>query len=105
MMSRPLGLGALLRGGEATDGMSLPAALNAIRRGELQAPPDDDLAGLMPPAQLPPRPPPAPKRLPEQDILDEARARHQADIAEMRVVIEQKRAQLAASAIASRDPC
>jgi hypothetical protein len=59
------------------NGMSLPRALNAIRRGELQRPRDiDGLGGLVEQQELPPAPTvPSPRR----EWLDEVVAKDKAE--------------------------
>jgi hypothetical protein len=68
------GLGGLLHGQEATRSISLPQALNAVRRGELDRPSDSTMAELMPPT-MPTRPAPSPPPCSYQDGGDRRKDR------------------------------
>src|SRR6516164_8665783 len=72
--------------------MSLPAAMNALQRGEIARPADGDLNGMVIDAELPPKPAPAPTPDWRDDpIFVEARQQAAINHAEMRMRIAAKR--------------
>jgi len=98
------GLSDLVQG-EAGRSMSLPAAMNALARGEV-ARPADDVMGLDS-APLPARPirPAPPQRLSYQGELDAQAEADRLDRAMMRDTLARKRQALANEAVFSRDAC
>jgi hypothetical protein len=72
--------------------MTLPAAMNALQRGEIARPADGDLNGMVIDAELPPKPAPAPTPDWRDDpIFVEARQQAAINHAEMRMRIAAKR--------------
>lgn len=89
--------------GAAAKPMSLPQALNALRRGEFERPIDGAIGEVLAP-DMPAQPAPSPQPLSYEAELDEARIDARVDRDAMRDRIRRKRDELQASALYSADP-